>query len=144
MSVKSILDEKGRHVLTASQQITLRDAARILHENRIGAIVILGADERIVGILAERDIVAAIAKSGGECLEKPVSTVMWPNVFTCTEDMTTETLMAMMSEHRARHLPVERQGRLTGIISIGDVVKAHIRAIEREADHIKAYISGRD
>lgn len=142
MSVKTILDEKGRHVMTAGPQITVRDAARVLHENRIGALVIVDKDDRIAGILAERDIVAAIARSGSDCLDKPVSSAMWSNVFKCTEDMSTEDLMAMMSEHRARHLPVRSHGRLTGIISIGDVVKAHIRAIEQEAEHIKAYISG--
>ena len=142
MSVKAILNEKGRHVLTAGPQITVRDAARLLHENKIGALVIVDHDERIAGILAERDIVAAIARSGGDCLGKPVSSAMWSNVFKCSEDMSTEALMAMMSGHRARHLPVETNGRLVGIISIGDVVKAHIKAIEQEAEHIKAYISG--
>lgn len=142
MSVKAILDEKGRNVLTAGPQITVRDAARLLHEHHIGAIIIVDGNDQIAGILAERDIVAAIAKSGGDCLGKPVSSIMWSNVYKCTEDMTTENLMGMMSQHRARHLPVEKDGRLGGIISIGDVVKAHIKAIEMEAEHIKAYISG--
>ncbi|QRM55412.1 CBS domain-containing protein [Sinorhizobium sp. BG8] len=141
MYVKSILDEKGRNVITAGPQLTVRQAAVYLHENHIGAIVIVDRNDRIAGILAERDIVCAIARSGAECLDKPISSIMWGNVHRCTESSTVEELMGMMSNLRARHIPVEKDGRLVGIISIGDVVKSHIRAIEREAADIKAYIS---
>ena len=142
MSVKAILDEKGRNVLTISPQATVREAAKTLHDHRIGAVIVVDKDERIVGILAERDIVSAIARFGMECLDKSVSSVMWPNVHRCREDTTIGELMSLMSSKRARHVPVEVNGRLVGIISIGDVVKAHIKAIEREAAEIKAYIAG--
>jgi CBS domain-containing protein len=142
MSVKAILDEKGRAVLTCVPQMTIRDAAKTLHEHHVGALVIIDYDEHIVGILAERDIVAAIAKSGADCLDKPLSTIMWTNVYKCAEKNSVQSVMAMMSQHRARHIPVEERGRLVGIISIGDVVKAHIRHIENEAEQIKAYIAG--
>jgi CBS domain-containing protein len=125
MSVKAILDEKGRNVLTISPQATVREAAKTLHDHHIGAVIVIDKNERIVGILAERDIVSAIARFGTDCLDKSVSSVMWP-----------------MSAKRARHVPVEMNGHLVGIISIGDVVKAHIKAIEREAEEIKAYIAG--
>ena len=142
MYVRTILDEKGRNVVTGGPQLTVRQAAVYLHENHIGAIVIVDRNDRISGIVTERDIVAAIARSGAECLDKPISSIMWGNVHRCDEDQTVDELMEMMSKLRARHIPVEKEGRLVGIISIGDVVKSHIRAIKHEADAIKAYIAG--
>ena len=142
MYVKTILDEKGRNVVTGGPQLTVRQAAVYLHENHIGAIVILDRNDRIAGIVTERDIVAAVARNGAECLDKPISSIMWANVHRCEENQTVEGLMEMMSKLRARHIPVEKEGRLVGIISIGDVVKSHIRAIKHEADAIKAYIAG--
>ena len=141
MYVKSILDEKGRNVVTGGTQLTVRQAAVYLNENRIGAIVIVDRNDRIAGILTERDIVTAIARSGAECLDKPISSIMWGNVHRCSEMTTVEQLMQLMSTMRARHVPVEKDGRLVGIVSIGDVVKSHIRAIERESEEIKAYIA---
>ncbi|MFC3072807.1 CBS domain-containing protein [Shinella pollutisoli] len=142
MYVKTILDEKGRNVVTGGPQLTVRQAAVYLHENHIGAIVIVDRNDRIAGIATERDIVAAVARNGAECLDKPISSIMWGNVHRCSEAQTVNELMEMMSNLRARHIPVEKDGRLVGIVSIGDVVKSHIRAIEREADAIKAYITG--
>ncbi|KOF22403.1 inosine-5-monophosphate dehydrogenase [Ensifer adhaerens] len=142
MSVKAILNEKGRNVVTVGPRMTVQQAAVLLRDNHIGAVIIIDGDDQIAGILTERDIVAAIAKHGAACLEKPVSAVMWQNVYCCTEDMTVDTLMEMMSKLRARHLPVETNGHLAGIVSIGDVIKHHIRAMEQEAEHIKAYIAG--
>lgn len=142
MYVKTILDEKGRNVVTGGPQLTVRQAAVYLHENHIGAIVIVDRTDHIAGIVTERDIVAAVARSGAECLDKPISSIMWGNVHRCGENQTVDELMEMMSKLRARHIPVEKEGRLVGIISIGDVVKSHIRAIQHEAEAIKAYISG--
>jgi len=142
MTVKAILNEKGRNVLTSGPQLTVREAAKILHDNHIGALVVVDHLDHIVGILAERDVVAAIATQDNAGLDKPISTIMWTNVYRCSEEMTAGQVMAMMSDHRARHIPVETNGRLAGIISIGDVVKAQIRQMEREAEHIKAYIAG--
>lgn len=142
MTVRAILNEKGRDVVTVGPQLTLREAAAVLHEKHIGAVVVIDDSHRIVGILAERDIVGAMAEEGARGLEKPISSLMWTNVYRCTEDMTVDSVMELMSSRRARHIPVERDGRLVGIISIGDVVKEHIRAIQREAEEIKAYIAG--
>ena len=141
MYVKTILDEKGRNVVTGGPQLTVKQAAVYLHENHIGAIVIVDRTDRIAGILTERDIVAAIARNGADCLDKPISSIMWGNVHRCDEEQSVDELMEMMSKLRARHIPVEKEGRLVGIISIGDVVKSHIRAIQHEADAIKAYIA---
>lgn len=142
MNVKAILQEKGYDVVTVGPDMSVADAASTLAGRHIGAVVVVDESQRIVGILAERDIVGALAESGADCLKKPISAIMWKNVYRCSEDMSTDSLMQLMSARRARHIPVERDGRLIGIISIGDVVKAHIRAIENEAEHIKAYIAG--
>ena len=141
MYVKTILDEKGRNVVTGGPQLTVRQAAVYLHENHIGAIVVVDRNDRIAGIVTERDIVAAVARNGAECMDKPISSIMWGNVYRCGEAETVDELMERMSKLRARHIPVENDGRLVGIISIGDVVKSHIRAIKHEADAIKAYIA---
>ena len=142
MHVRAILDQKGRNVLTIRPDATLQDAVRVLHENRIGALVVIGVNEHIKGILSERDIVNAIARHGADALQKTVSTMMTSNVFRCTEDTTVDELMSLMSEKRCRHIPVEAGGKLGGMVSIGDVVKSRIREIEFEAEEIKAYIAG--
>lgn len=142
MHVRAILDEKGRKVLTIRPDATLHDAARMLQENRIGALVVLGVNEQIKGILSERDIINAISRHGAPALDKIVSSIMTSNVFRCTEDTTVDQLMALMSEKRCRHIPVETNGKLAGMVSIGDVVKSRIREIEFEAEEIKAYIAG--
>ena len=142
MHVRAILDEKGRNVLTIRPDSTLQDAARMLHENRIGALVVVGVNEQIKGILSERDIINAVARYGSDALQKTVSTVMTSNVFRCAEEATLEHVMSMMTDKRCRHIPVETNGRLGGMISIGDVVKSRIREIEFEAREIKAYIAG--
>ncbi|MCO6186165.1 CBS domain-containing protein [Rhizobium sp. L1K21] len=142
MSVKTILDLKGRNVVTVDPEITLRTAARHLYENRIGVVVISDDQKSIKGILSERDIVTAIGRHGAECLDRPVSSAMVTNVYRCTEDMTVEEVMQVMNSRKIRHLPVETDGKLGGIISIGDAVKAHIARMEMEAEQIKAYIAG--
>lgn len=141
MSVRRILDEKGRNVLTMGPQSTMREAAMLLHDQHVGAVIIVDFDEHIAGILAERDIVGSIARFGADCLDKPVSAFMWTKVYKCREEMTADEVMEMMSRHKARHIPVEKNGRLAGIISIGDVVKAHIRDIKSETEQIRAYIA---
>ncbi len=142
MSVKAILNEKGRQVVTVDPQAKVRQAVALLSENRIGAVIIVKPGDKIAGILTERDVVAAMAKFGAECLDKPVSSVMWAKVYCCTEEMTINDIMEIMNNMRSRHLPVEKNGRLVGIVSIGDAVRHHIRAIEHETEQIKAYIAG--
>ena len=142
MSVKLILDHKGHDVATVGPNVTLSEATKILNERKIGAVVVVGMEGRIVGIFTERDLVHAIARQGADALEQPVASVMTANVHRCHEDTTLNELMELMTSRRFRHVPVETDGRLAGIISIGDVVKWRIREIETEAEHIKAYIAG--
>jgi CBS domain-containing protein len=140
MTVAAILAEKGRDVLTIVAAETLADAVQILGTRRIGALVVVEGGDRIVGILSERDIVRALA-GGAEALGHPVSSVMTRNVMTCSDGETIDSVMSRMTKGRFRHLPVAEEGRLTGIISIGDVVKARIEQVEREAEEMRAYIA---
>jgi len=141
MIVSMILKEKGRAVATIGAQATIGEAVSELAAHKIGAIVVVENNDRIVGIISERDIVRAIGVSGTEVLSKPVGSIMTPDVMTCVDSETINDVMGRMTRGRFRHLPVEEHGRLTGIISIGDVVKARIEEVEREAEEMRAYIA---
>ncbi len=141
MSVASILAEKGRDVQTVAPHHTLAEAARILAARRIGAAVVTGDDGAVVGILSERDIVRAVSESGADGLNEPVSHRMTAKVTTCAEAMSIESAMELMTAGKFRHLPVVENGKLSGIISIGDVVKRHIEKIEAETQAMRDYIA---
>ena len=140
MIVKSIIDTKGGDVVTLEPSASLDTAAKLLAERRIGAVVVLGADDRVVGILSERDIVRAISERGAAAMQESVSQVMTRKVATCTLDETIHSIMERMTAGKFRHVPVIEQGRLAGIISIGDVVKHRIVEMEQESDALKSYI----
>ena len=141
MTVKAILDQKGHDVFTLGPNEPLSQAIQALAEHRIGALVVTNGDRKIVGILSERDIVRALAKDGPEAIKHSVRNVMTPKVKICNEHHTVNEVMEIMTQGRFRHLPVEKNGMLDGIISIGDVVKRRIEDAEREAEEIKAYIA---
>jgi len=141
MTVKAILSRKGSDVATIAPTANLSDAVRLLAERRIGALVVTGADNRVAGILSERDIVRALAARGPESLQETVASVMTRKVSTCTEDETVAAIMERMTEGKFRHLPVVEQGRLAGIISIGDVVKLRVEEIEGESNALREYIA---
>lgn len=141
MTVKAILDQKGREVITVGPDITVSEAGKQLSTHKIGAIVVVDKSDRICGIMSERDIVRAIAENGPAILDDKVSTVMTSKVKVCDESYSVNRLMEMMTEGRFRHLPVETDGKIGGIISIGDVVRMRIEQVEREAEEIKAYIA---
>ncbi|MCP4314822.1 MAG: CBS domain-containing protein [Hyphomicrobiales bacterium] len=141
MTVKAILDQKGRDVVTVGPDITVADAGKQLSTHKIGAIVVVDQSDRICGILSERDIVRALAENGPAILDNKVSTVMTSKVKVCEESFSVNQLMEMMTEGRFRHLPVETDGKIGGIVSIGDVVRMRIEQVEREAEEIKAYIA---
>lgn len=142
MSVSHILKSKGRDVITALSKDSLGSIAQTLASKRIGAIVILSDSGKIEGIVSERDVVRCLAAEGAKALDIRVLKIMTKGVKTCSEDDSETELMALMTENRIRHLPVVDKGKLTGMISIGDVVKFRIEAIEREAADMKAYIAG--
>ncbi len=141
MTVAAILAEKGREVVTTTATATLGEAVDTLASHKIGALVIVDKSKSIVGIVSERDVVRAIARGGAKALAETVETVMTRKVVTCTEDETINDVMSRMTRGRFRHLPVATNGRLAGIVSIGDVVKARIEQVEREAEEMRAYIA---
>jgi CBS domain-containing protein len=142
MNVSAILTVKGREVETAPLHATLKQIAEVLAQRRIGAIVVVDGDKRVQGIISERDIIRALAKSGADALASPVSAVMTRNVISCSESDTLDQLMAAMTAGRFRHLPVTtKDGKLAGIVSIGDVVKYHISEVEMEATAMREYIA---
>ena len=141
MLVKNILAEKGSDVFTIGPDRTLREAVAALAEHRIGAIVVTKGDDRIAGILSERDIVRMLAAEGADMLDKPLSSAMTSRVTVCHEENSVYEVMETMTTGRFRHLPVEKQGKLAGIISIGDVVKRRIEEVEHEAEEIRNYIA---
>jgi CBS domain-containing protein len=141
MNVKGILDEKGRDVVTLGPDGTLADAIRTLGEHGIGALVVTKGGGRIAGIISERDIVRAIARDGAAALDNPIAAVMTSKVKVCHETHTVNEVMEIMTRGRFRHLPVEKNGVLDGIVSIGDVVKRRIEEVEREAEEIRTYIA---
>jgi CBS domain-containing protein len=140
MTVKEILSHKGVDVVTTDPHASIADAVKLLATRRIGAVVVTGADQRIVGILSERDIVRALADKGSSALDAPVAEVMTRKVDTCSLNQTVSELMEQMTAGKFRHVPVVDQGRLAGIISIGDVVKSRVQEMEQESAALKDYI----
>jgi CBS domain-containing protein len=142
MSVATIIADKGDNVVTAGSSVSISELARLLNEHRIGAVVIVDGTGRPEGILSERDVVSAIARHGAAALDKPVGDYMSRTLFTCEREAPILEIMHIMTRNRVRHVPVLMEGRLGGIVSIGDVVKSRIAEIEFEADEMKRYIAG--
>jgi CBS domain-containing protein len=140
MTVSIILASKGREVVTIAPSASLASAVGLLVEKRIGAVLILGADRRVVGILSERDVVRALAERGAGALEEPVSQTMTRKVSTCNENESVFNIMERMTDGKSRHVPVVDQGQLVGIVSIGDVVKHRLNEMERESTAMHDYI----
>ena len=141
MHVAAILREKGRAVETVAGDIALVDVVARLSARRIGAVVVTAGKGEVKGIVSERDIVRALAEHGAAALAWPASKVMTRNVVTAREADTIDQLMSRMTEGRFRHLPVVEDGRLVGIVSIGDVVKHRVAEVELEASAMRDYIS---
>ena len=140
--VSVILARKGADVATVESSATVGEALRLLAEHDIGALVVSGDGNRIDGIISERDIVRRLADAGADIIDVPVMQVMTAEVLTCTPDETADEVMQTMTERRARHLPVIDDGRLVGIVSIGDVVKSRIDDLTTRARSMEDYISG--
>ena len=142
MLVSQILKEKGDVVFTASPSETVQAAAALLHARRVGAMVVLDSGQKIVGIVSERDIVRVVAEKGAEGLTLTVADCMTRDVVFAHPQETVDSLLGRMTDRRIRHLPVcNKEGRLVGIISIGDLVKSKIAETVAEAEGLKAYIS---
>ncbi len=141
MTVRSILDEKGRNVITLGVSTSVADALKLLEEKAIGVILITNSEGRLEGILSERDIVRSLARAGAGMLSDSVASHMTSNVVTCSESDAVIGVMEVMSKGRFRHLPVTDNGKLVGLISIGDVVKRRLQVVEKEAEDIRSYIA---
>ncbi|MGH6770936.1 MAG: CBS domain-containing protein [Xanthobacteraceae bacterium] len=140
MTVKAILSSKGRDVVTIEPTATLATAVGVLAARRIGALIVLGADRRVIGIVSERDVVRAISEHGEGALNEPLAEAMTRAVITCGENDTISALMERMTTGKFRHLPVIEQERLVGVVSIGDVVKHRLTEMERESEALRDYI----
>ena len=141
MQVQTILNAKGTEVTTVTADTTVRELATMLRENRIGAVVVSNDGSSIEGIVSERDIVRQLTDFGPKFLSVKVREIMTKDVLSCAPTDTIDTCMELMTGRRIRHLPVAVDGQLTGLVSIGDIVKAKIDEIRVEAESLKQYIS---
>lgn len=141
MIIEQILKDKGHLVMTLKAENTLKEAAQLLDDKKIGAVVALGPDDRIVGVLSERDIVRQIARQGAAALDMAVGEAMTRSVVTVFPETPIDEALQTMTDRRIRHLPVVQDEKLTGFISIGDLVKWKIAETEAEAKAMKSYLS---
>jgi CBS domain-containing protein len=140
MHVRNILDTKGNRVTTIRPEATIGATSRLLAEQRIGAALVTDGTDKIVGILSERDIVGGLARHGAAVAELTVADLMTRDVLTCNPSDTLADIMGVMTARRVRHLPVLDDGRLAGIISIGDVVKYRLDETKLEVDSLRDYV----
>ncbi|WP_328394927.1 CBS domain-containing protein [Nocardia sp. NBC_00416] len=142
MRIAEILNTKGSSVTTVGPDLDIRSLLALLTEHNIGAVVVSPDGSRITGIVSERDIVRALHLHGAALLDSPVSRIMTTEVRTCSPDDHVDGLRRVMTDHRVRHLPVVVDGRLTGIVSIGDVVKSAISELKTEREQLVEYLQG--
>jgi CBS domain-containing protein len=138
--VTGLLKAKGDAVATTPAGTSVREVLRLLAEHGIGALVVSEDGRRIDGIVSERDVVRALAERGPGILDEPAGALMTTDVLTCRPDTTVQELAALMTERRVRHVPVVVDGVLSGIVSIGDVVKSRITELETETESIREYV----
>jgi CBS domain-containing protein len=140
MNVAAILREKGSHVVTVRETLSLEEAAAVLDSNAIGALVVIDPHGRPTAVLGERDVVRELALNGAAALARPIAHTLTQAFVTASLEDTLAEVMVRMTERRARHLPVIDKGKLVGIVSIGDVVRFKIADIEAETAAIREYI----
>jgi CBS domain-containing protein len=139
MTVRSILNTKGHQIMSVEPDVKLSAAIKLLGEKKIGAVLVMN-ESRVEGILSERDIVRVLGDRGAGVLEEPVSSVMTRKVVSCKETDTVAEIMEMMTTGKFRHLPVLDNGKVVGLISIGDVVKWRVHEFETEQEALRDYI----
>lgn len=141
MTVAAILAAKGNEVVTVSDTMTVKDVVATLSQRRIGAVLVTDSSGDVIGVLSERDVVRCLASDGPAILDRPAKALMTSPVLTCRPTDPVQDVMALMTERRIRHVPVVEEGRLLGIVSIGDLVKRRIEDVEHEAAALKTYIT---
>lgn len=143
MLVQSILKSKATAgVVTIRPDAKVSEAAKILAEKRIGSLVVSDDGTEALGILSERDIVRELARVGSGCLEKSVEHYMTRDLVTCTSQSSVKDVLTQMTEGRFRHVPVVEEGKLAGIVTIGDLVKAQLTELAMEKDALEGMIMG--
>ncbi len=140
MRIRDILRVKGSDVATISPDETVAKLVELLAQHRIGAMVVSSDGEQVIGIVSERDIVRALVR-GPEVLSQKVSDLMTAEVVTCEPDVELEEMVQTMTSKRFRHVPVMVEGSLSGIVSIGDIVKSRLDELQHERDHLQSYIN---
>ena len=143
MFVRDLLTVKGREVATISKERSVGDALAVLRDRGIGAVVVTGLEGPLAGILSERDVVRALVEHGADTLELSVADLMSATVTTCTEETSLNDLMSTMTDQHIRHVPVVDAGRLVGLVSIGDVVKARVDELEHVRRELLDYVNAR-
>jgi len=141
MQVSVILQSKGSTVHTVPETALVEEAVAVLNRANIGAVVVVGGDGEVAGILSERDVVRLLGRDPAGALGRPVRECMTSRVVTCSRDTMISDLMEQMTRHRIRHMPVVEDGALKGIVSIGDVVKRKIEETEQETEALREYIA---
>jgi CBS domain-containing protein len=142
MLIRQILAAKGSDVISTRPDATIAEVAKLLKEKRIGAVVVIDRGGKLSGIISERDIARGIAVHGAKLQDLKVRELMTAEVISCSPDDGLQKLMQIMTEGRFRHLPVIQDGKMLGIISIGDVVKHRLQELEQETHMLQDYIAG--
>ena len=140
MHVSAILRDKGDRMITIEPELSVSDAVKLLVQERIGAVLVVSSDGELAGILSERDIVRGLSSAGVGLMGRKVEELMTKAVVTCSPGDEIDQLMRDMTSHRIRHLPVMDDGKLSGVISIGDVVKFRLDELESESSMLREYI----
>ncbi len=141
MRIADVLRNKGGEVVTTNPDATVSELLAGLAGHNIGAMVVVGPEEGVVGIVSERDVVRQLHAHGASVLSQPVSKIMTAVVSTCSRADTVDSLSMLMTENRVRHVPVVENGKLIGIVSIGDVVKTRMEELEAEHEQLQSYIT---
>ena len=141
MHVAAVIKRKGSDVVTIASDRTIAEAVNVLAECRIGAILVMDGNDAVDGIISERDIVSALSRGGADVLTQKVSDVMTTDVRSCSCHDTIAEVMTVMTQERSRHLPVIDDGKVVGMISIGDVVKQRLDDAELEVESLRGYVT---
>jgi CBS domain-containing protein len=141
MHVAAVIKRKGSDVVTIASDRTIAEAVNVLAERRIGALLVMDGNDAVGGIISERDIVGALSRSGADVLTQKVGDVMTTDVRSCSCHDTIAEIMNVMTQGRVRHLPVIDDGKVVGMISIGDVVKQRLDDAELEVESLRGYVT---
>jgi len=142
MTISQILKQKGSHVTSIEPTATIAELAHTLNEKRIGAVLVIDTAGQLLGIVSERDVVRCLSQHGAKVLQMTAAQLMTSDLQTATTRMTVDEALGMMTDGRFRHIPVVEEGKLIGLVSIGDVVKAKISAQAQDVDSLRAYVAG--